>query len=299
MSSLEWFGTLERFVGHVRASVRITRAAWACLVVASVTGCGDHQSQASPRFHLPSALVRNAQRVGLSDHEPVALLNACAKLTAWSRHQRVQRPVICPPLAPRGALRRPAQLGGEGNVTTVDLRSGYGVQLFSVQLPDSNGGHWNFAAGTSRALRLNLFPPPPETPPGSRAPSPVHPVNTRLVMLAGLPANVYVMPSYSAGGGIDAGHVVIAWGEDGVAYQLSLHGSSNELRARLMATAWILTIRARSRTRAIVAGPGQRAQTSPCRQSPPVLRNQLLRSSVVGRLCGCELRASAMQAAIR
>ena len=129
-------------------------------------------------------------------------------------------------------------------MTQRDVRQGYGAQLFSASLHGANGGHWNFAAGTPGALRANLYPPPPATPPGA-PPSPrVEPLSETPIRLAAQAAVTYLMPSYEQGGGIDSGHVVIAWQQDGTAYQISVHGINNAGRVRLMAEGWILKIRA-------------------------------------------------------
>ncbi len=128
-------------------------------------------------------------------------------------------------------------------MTDRDVRQGYGVQVFSASLSNANGGHWNFAAGLPDALYGNLYPTPPKAPAGQAAP-PVRPITSRPLRVAGQAAVAYRMPPYEHGGGIDSGHVVVAWRQNGTAYQISLHGDSNARKPELMAQAWILKIRA-------------------------------------------------------
>ncbi len=63
---------------------------------------------------------------------------------------------------PAGGLR--ASPLGVGAITTDDLRPGYSIDVISKGLPNANGGHWLFAAGTAAAVRGDLYPPPPITP---------------------------------------------------------------------------------------------------------------------------------------
>lgn len=152
--------------------------------------------------------------------------------------------MVCPPLVPVGGVRRGPLLGGQGEVADRNLRLGYHVETFSRGLPHAEGGHWAFGAGTAAALGMNLHPPVPQTPPGQPPPRAAVPTRLGVRTLAGQRVNIFSMPPYSQGGGIYGSHVIVQWRRDGTTFQMSLHGSSNERRALLMAEAWILRTRA-------------------------------------------------------
>jgi hypothetical protein len=99
-----------------------------------------------------------------------------------------------------------------------------------------------FAAGAKSALRINIYPPPPDTFAAATSGAPGHPVRITPVRLAGRSAVEYLMPGYPVGG-YYADHVVVQWEQGGTTYQVSLHGYTNLRRAELMAEAVMFQLR--------------------------------------------------------
>ncbi len=218
-------------VSDVRSPLLVLGAA---AVLAGCSGLQDGQSR-SARAHtepVPATLIAREPQLGLTTHVPPALLRVCRELQARSRRQRITRPVICPPVVPTGRTSS----FWSGALTGDDLRAGYSIDVMSAGLPNANGGHWVFAAGTAAALRGYVYVPAPATPAGQPRAAPTRPIRTVKLRLSGRPATVYYMPRYPAGG-YYGGHVVVQWKRAGVTFQISLHGYSNLARAELMAQA--------------------------------------------------------------
>jgi hypothetical protein len=127
-------------------------------------------------------------------------------------------------------------------LTTDDLELGYGIEVMSPALPDSNGGHWVFAVGDPKALLTSIFLPAPLTPPGSPPSKGSQPARTTRIKLGTTLATVYFMPPFPVGG-LYGGHVVVQWSASGTSYQFSLHGYTNIKRAELMAQALMVQLR--------------------------------------------------------
>jgi hypothetical protein len=131
---------------------------------------------------------------------------------------------------------------GFGLAPTEDVAAGYSIDALSHGLPNADGGHWVFAAGSASVLRVNIYPPLADTQVGETPNTPGRPLRTTSVRLARRSAVEYLMPGYPAGGDY-AGHVVVQWEQGGTTYQVSLHGYANVHRAELMAEAVMFRVR--------------------------------------------------------
>jgi hypothetical protein len=136
---------------------------------------------------------------------PGEFFRACASASARIEQQHARWRVICPTRLPYTEV--PSFSVSGANLSSGDLRSGYLIGCLGFR---STGGleHWVLAGGDPKALNGLLHPN------GTRAVG-------RPIRIDGRRATRYlVTPGTDA---LYSDHVVIAWSENGTAYQVSVH----------------------------------------------------------------------------
>lgn len=163
---------------------------------------------------------------------PPIVLGTCAKMAARAGAEGVPLTVFCPPVVPDVMpIRR--ELAG-GILRYRSYRDGYNAAFWSppAHWAFNWGGHWTFAAGASRSLKVYVDPPG----------APIHAVTTRRLRLGGIAVTLYSMsPTAPA---FYAGHLVMAWRQSGKTFNLSVHGVRWRARLAAMTAALIREVRA-------------------------------------------------------
>lgn len=101
----------------------------------------------------------------------------------------------------------------------------------------TNGGHWHYDVTWSAAARRLLVRHGVQRPPAASSPS-----SCRWLQVAGERVQACRVVAYERGGGLNGGHIAYVWNHGRVTYVISLHGYSNEPRARAMTAALIAAI---------------------------------------------------------